>query len=816
MTRPSLPIPGRIACLLAVVAVLVSSLLIAPASASAADGLKMDARALMQGHARAGSWFAIAIDMQNDGPTVTGELRISGGLESKTRFGTPVELATGSRKEYLLYALPPTFGGNMTVELVSDEKVLAKAPVAIALHDQSQLVVGLVSENPARLVGQFDLLPNQNGIAPVIVPLAAADLPERVQAWSPLDRLIWQDVDAASLSPGQLAALRTWVAGGGRLVIVGGTATADALSGFPDDLLPYRPTGIVDVDPSVLQPLLGLPPATATTLTAFAGDPGAGRTLATSGDRVIAADMAFGSGSVTLLGFDPATSWIADGDAIDVPLWRRLLPPRSGGTVALSDDQTLVGAVANLPSLALPPIGALLVLLAGYIVLVGPVNYLVLRWLDRREWAWVTVPVLIAVFTVGAFGIGSLLRGSDVIVNEVAIVRGAPGTDAAMAQSYLGIFSPSRATYQLRVAGDALLAAPMNGDMFGDGGNAGLDVLQGDPSRVRDLAVGFGSMRTVRAESSTTGPKVSAALQLDGGRIRGTVTNQSNRTLIAPSIVLGSSAATLNDLAPGESAEVSLAITSSNFDGRQLSDVVVGPYNWDGGQMSENQQRQLIRRSIIDQLSFDPMTGISGVLPGDAPTLLAWGNDPVTPAELEGAVVRREANVLYEIPLALSIKGRNTFAADLLRSSALDVSANFFSKDPWNISFGIGEVKMAYQPLPFEGRLVPEQLAIAMGFGGDIGVLGGKHAMLSEQERCDPEADGCVAPQDGLPELEILDVRTGTWVQFEHMSAGQAYEVENAARWVDPATGQVQVKFVNERQDGIGFQFKVEITGTVE
>ena len=379
MTRPSRLAPGRIAGLLAAIAVLAAMLLVPVASASAADGLKMNARALMQGHVRAGSWFAIAVDLENAGPTVTGELRISGGVDSRTRFGTPVELATGSRKEYVLYALPPTFGGNMTVELVSGTQVVAKSQVAVALHDQSQLVVGLVAENPARLVGQLDLLPNQNGLAPVIVPLAVGDLPERVQAWAPLDRLIWQDVDAASLTPAQLAALRTWIAGGGRLVIVGGTGAADVLSAFPDDLLPYRPTALIDVDPAVLQPLLGAPPAGATPLTALAGDPGTGRTLAKSGDRVIAADAAFGSGTVTLLGFDPATKWIADGDAIDVPLWRRLLPPRSGGNVALVDDQTIVSAVTNLPSLALPPIGALLVLLAGYIVLVGPVNYLVLR-----------------------------------------------------------------------------------------------------------------------------------------------------------------------------------------------------------------------------------------------------------------------------------------------------------------------------------------------------------------------------------------------------------------------------------------------------
>ena len=84
---------------------------------------------------------------------------------------------------------------------------------------------------------------------------------------------------------------------------------------------------------------------------------------------------------------------------------------------------------------------------------------------------------------------------ASVIVNEVAIVRGAPGATDGTAQVYLGVFSPSRGTYQLEVPGGALLSSPINGDVFGGTGTASLDVLQGDPSRVRDLAVGFGSLR---------------------------------------------------------------------------------------------------------------------------------------------------------------------------------------------------------------------------------------------------------------------------------------------------------------------------------
>ena len=783
--------------------------------AVAADGLTMTARALLQGHVRDGSWFAVAVDAENAGPTVTGELRIVGGVDSRTRFGTPVELATGSRKQYILYAQPPSFGGTMTVQLVSGSTIVAQAKVAIALHDKLQLVVGVVSENPAKIVSELDLLPSQNLTQPTIVPLTAADLPERIQAWSVLDRLVWQDADASQLKPGQLAALRTWVAGGGRLVIVGGTAGADALTGFPDELLPYRPTGTLDIDPTVLRSVLGTIPAGATTLTAYAGDLIAGRVLATSGDRVVAADRRYGAGSVTLLGFDPTTRWIATGDTIDTPLWRRLLPARAGGIVSLSDDQTIVSAVANLPSLALPPIGGLLVLLFGYILLVGPVNYMVLRRLDRREWAWVTVPALIAVFTVGSFGIGSLLRGSDVIIHEVAVVRGSAGTDQATVQSYLGIFSPSRATFQVRVPGDALLAAPMNGDIFGSGTTAALDILQGDPSRIRDLSVGFGSMRTVRAEGAATGPVVVGDIRLEDGRILGSITNRSGRVLLAPAVVLGSSAIQLKDLAPGATVDVNLAVGNTLVNQTSLSDKVVGQPNWNGMSMSEQDQRMIVRRSVIDQISVDPMTGFPFALAGDSAMLLAWGSDPVVPMEIEGQRVRREADVLYEVPLALAVKGNTTFRDDLLRSSVVESNANGFSKDPWSINLGTGEMRIAYRPIAFDGTFQATSVAFALTFNGDTTMPAGAPVNLKEAVRCEPGAAGCALVQDGLPELEFLDVRTGTWVQFEHLRQGVAYTLVDAARWVDPTSGELQVKFVNQRQEGINFQFPIAIAGTV-
>ena len=82
------------------------------------------------------------------------------------------------------------------------------------------------------------------------------------------------------------------------------------------------------------------------------------------------------------------------------------------------------------------------------------------------------MPVLIAIFAVGAYAYGSALRGSDIIVNEVAIVRGAPDATEGTAQVYLGVFSPTRGSYQVSLPGGALLSAPMTGDVFGGQGAA--------------------------------------------------------------------------------------------------------------------------------------------------------------------------------------------------------------------------------------------------------------------------------------------------------------------------------------------------------
>jgi hypothetical protein len=308
--------PGarRAARIVAVLALVFTTLGPVSTPASAAAGPTMEARILLGGHARLGSWVAISVHLKNDGPAVAGELRLSGGSQRQTQFGTAVELPTQSDQVHVLYAQPPAFGSDLAVALVDGDRTIATAKASLNTHDAGQLVVAVIAEHPEGIVGNLDLLPNQNQVAPAVVSLTPEDLPERVEAWGAIDRIVWQDVDSERLTTPQRDALRGWIAGGGRLVIAGGTVGPKALSAFPDSLLPYRPVVTTDIPAASLSGILGQLPPTATPLPALSGTLIAGRTLATVGDQVVAAERQYGSGSVTLIGFDPTVDWIAKTD----------------------------------------------------------------------------------------------------------------------------------------------------------------------------------------------------------------------------------------------------------------------------------------------------------------------------------------------------------------------------------------------------------------------------------------------------------------------------------------------------------------------
>ena len=91
----------------------------------------------------------------NDGPPVNGELRLAGGAQGQTRFGTAGRPADPVGQD--LHPLRPAAGLRSAARgrpRRTANRTVATAKVAFTIHDATQLVVGVIAEHPDGIVGE--------------------------------------------------------------------------------------------------------------------------------------------------------------------------------------------------------------------------------------------------------------------------------------------------------------------------------------------------------------------------------------------------------------------------------------------------------------------------------------------------------------------------------------------------------------------------------------------------------------------------------------------------------------------------------------
>lgn len=605
------------------------ALLLAAVPVHAASSISIDARPLLGGRYEVGGWAAIAVTLANEGEPTEGYLEAEGEDSLVRRF---VEMPAGARKQVTLYVAPEAFQRRITVRYAEPNGTV-EATVEVRVFEQTGDQVAIVGDGAGTLRPQ---LPAATGPGlPEPISIGVADLPDRLEPLRGLSSIVWAG-DSSGLTEAQRRSIASWVAEGGQLVVVGGPdwqARTDAFA----DLLPLE--SLHAIDGVVLDTLADWaggsePPVANATVSSGTLRPDA-RQLVLDGAGITLLSMRdVGAGRVILLGADlasePFRGWT------DAPaLWGRLLPSNalweqyfgSGMPPREEMANSMSQALGNLPSLEVPPAELLLLVVVAYILLIGPINYLVLRRLDRRELAWVTAPVLVVLFSATSYGIGSAMKGSSIIINQVAIIRSSTAGSAANVETYAGIFSPDRATYDVRVDADALLGLlSTNAFQPTPANRTDVVVEQGDPARMRELAVGVFGFESVRADAVTEHEAaLSVEWQRDGEDLTGVVTNVGGEPLEDVAYISRSGGEMIGDLAPGESG--TFEVTGTNFNASSASDQV---YGFGGFDPTNPDQREIAaRRSIIDAL-----VGYGGFMPpgtdlpasGRGPYLIGWSS----------------------------------------------------------------------------------------------------------------------------------------------------------------------------------------------
>jgi hypothetical protein len=495
-----------------------------------------------------------------------------------------------------------------------------------------------------------------------------------------------------------------------------------------------------------------------------------------------------GSGRVILLGADLAAEPYRGWDG-STRLWGRLLPGDAlaewfGGRPDVEGSvSSMSQALTNLPELEIPPAELLLAVIAGYIILIGPISYLVLRRVDRRELAWITAPLLIVVFTATSYGIGLALKGSDVIVNQIALVRSASEGGAATVETYAGVFSPTRRTFDLRVDADALIATVGVDKGMVDARSGGLSE-QGDPARLRELAVSTGGFQVVRSDGVTDHePALSVAWEAAGGELVGTVTNVGEVALSDVAYISTSGGELIGDLGPGESG--TFTVDNLNLNASSASDQVYGFGGFDSN--DADQRRVAARRGVIDSLvgfggGMPAMDGGVQVVGGRGPYVIGWhASEGPMPIVLEDGRAQRygeTAEVVGVRPMALS--GQVSVSPAQMSVALVETEGQVESLGPGVISVGDGTATFSIAlPLEMSGLAVSEAEIV---IGPDPSMVFG-----------DPgQFQGFWPP--GIS-LELRDPVTGAWTPLGDISEGSRFGVEDPASAVS-STGRIEVRFV--------------------
>jgi len=440
-----------------------------------------------------------------------------------------------------------------------------------------------------------------------------------------LDLLILYDPDWDQMRPDQVKAIVDWIAGGGKaLVVLGNIGLPEGLlKGLGLDVAPLRQ---LDLAPDLLA-RLQLQTDQAASVPCFPlglHDPGAAyRCEVTDANACVFAVMPVGFGRIGVLGFDPAGLGESQASRSS-PFWAELicailedplvLPAagasseprmpvgRSGPgqrniaenqyqirTIRMAGPATqeasgsqqqqwsfstskshvvatqILGylqSISQMRPLSIWPILGLLVLLA---LLIGPVDYLVLKRLDRQPWTWVTSGFWIVAFTVGAYYGVQALRGGSLQLRVVSVLDGIAGTDRAWATHYSGLFAPRSDQYQFEdLAANQWWSgiAPVGTQVYQNPqhlGSRDIYCLQHDGGNLpAALPVNIWTMQYTITEQAIPDLPVQATVRREGDGVRIEVTNLSDAAFDYGFVLLaGRRPVTFGQVAAGASASYS-------------------------------------------------------------------------------------------------------------------------------------------------------------------------------------------------------------------------------------------------------------------
>lgn len=525
--------------------------------------------------------------LTNNGEAFQGEFQVKvytyentdSGFQKYALYSQKLELPEGATKQVSMELGLNTVRRFMEVSLVDEGgNVVFQKHVPVDALSPETVAVGVLSEQPA----QVQYLAGMNLSEKTSVFFLDRDtFPESQSVMENFAVLIIDDFDTATLGDAQKKALKNWVDNGGLLVLGTGVQAQKVLSGLD----------FVDVSLNGTQSVSGVsaPDGTALSLSAPLTVAGISAEKASvkweANGTPLTSLMPYGGGYVLMnhfaLGLAPFAN-MPEQTAVLESLCRNLFPDGMANARVEIANQ-LRYAADRFPSVAGNIMFVIFLVVGVYIVLAGPVMYIVLKKKDRRELGWITIPVLSVVFLVVVFVLAGRSTYQNGLLSTKAIVEMEEGSSVGEAQIAMAMKVPGNGDVTL----ESELPIPVqpqldNGWYDGNGKAEEIDykVTTGDGTNI----VFYDNMawETNFVGASATlelGGSVTSNVAFDGEKVVGTVTNGTSVNFMDAYLKLDYIYIPLGELPAGETIDVSYDLSTEDVHDRygdRMANLVTG------------------------------------------------------------------------------------------------------------------------------------------------------------------------------------------------------------------------------------------------
>lgn len=411
---------------------------------------------------KAGGWTPVRLNLKNQvGALGRGDANFDGFVRLTTvdsngqgyTFSAPLELPLNGRKLIELPIVLPDPPNAVTVELIPKRGrrayVETLQPNAFNLNLDNQRQGAMITPTVLLLTPATDS-PSFNSTALDAANtrvIQASSMPRNYKSYDGVNLLVVRQALSSALELDQIEALDQWLRLGGHLLVIVPKAAAEIRQDrwlgprLPAPLVEAREVNQKDLEPTadpekILIAAWGTPAADA-------------RVLWNSPAGPLALQRPHGMGTITALGIDQTMVGSAPLRIAVASFYEALVLAPSIEDVRARHYWETSNVMPFSDTLTLPNRMIVILIIAAFVVIVGPMNFSFLRRRRRLELAWVTIPALSILFfsTIYAYGVAS--KGGHQQFGTAEIVHLTAGQPDGLMLWNAMQFSPRRDTYSL-------------------------------------------------------------------------------------------------------------------------------------------------------------------------------------------------------------------------------------------------------------------------------------------------------------------------------------------------------------------------------